>query len=878
MRKFLSSVLGAGGASKDLPYNIGDAYSTAWGSWVHYRGTNKEDGSAVSIFSLTATSAGDGRLSAARNGVKRLRALRHPNVLTFLHSTEMETIVDGQMKPIIYIVTEPVVPLAENVKELNLSGSQRDEYYSWGLTQVAKAVSFLSDCKLVHGNVCLSAVVVTPSLDWKLHAFDVLSEFDGANPAAEGPMIPNEWLVASQYKPVELTKSDWAAIRKSPPWAIDVWGLGCLIQELFSGMPLKRAEDLRNTSVIPGTLLPEYQRLLGSSPTRRLNPSKLTESAFFQNKLVETIQFLEVLNLKDGVDKDSFFRKLPTVVETLPQGIAVRKILPMIASALEFGSATSVGLNSLLKIGSFLSPEDFKVKVIPTITKLFSSQDRAIRIGLLQHMDTFAPALAANVVDEQVFPQLTSGFSDSSAFLRELTLKSMLAVAPKLSQRNLTGTLLKHLSKLQVDEEAAIRTNTTILLGNIARYLNEATRKRVLVNAFTRALRDQFSPARSAGVMALMATAEYYDVVETATRILPSVMVLTMDPDSDVRGKSFQCISMFLERVKEHWARVEAGDLGSMGTSAAQSSSSALIGWAVSSLKWGGGSTKPAAETVSQGPSSTVPPVLRTDESAGPAPSSTVALQVAEGPRISLQIAPHTPEPSGQTTSPKSVDDGWATPDDVIPDDGDDDGGWADLDTLEDPAPSAVPRAATPPPPAAASSAPRFSQMPQSSRATSTTSSNPPRKVGVGGTGTTGGALGAGGTAMRSQVADGAIRSTSGGSMPKKKDEDDDDLWAAIAAPKPVSTVKPLNAMMRNHEGSSDTLPATAPVRAGQHVQLPKQTSGEVSLESMLGNALTGPPSTKFGTAMRTQAAGRGTPSGRGRAQPMKLGATRIVR
>lgn len=35
-----------------------------------------------------------------------------------------------------------------------------------------------------------------------------------------------EWLIGSQYKPMELTKSDWAAIRKSPTWAIDSWGLG----------------------------------------------------------------------------------------------------------------------------------------------------------------------------------------------------------------------------------------------------------------------------------------------------------------------------------------------------------------------------------------------------------------------------------------------------------------------------------------------------------------------------------------------------------------------------------------------------------------------------------------------------------------------------
>jgi SCY1-like protein 1 len=51
-----------------------------------------------------------------------------------------------------------------------------------------------------------------------------------------------------------------------------------------------------------------------------------------------------------------------------------------------------------------------------------------------------------------------------------------------------------------VDEEPPIRANTTILLGNLAAYLGEATQKRVLLNAFTRSLKDGFPPARVAGL------------------------------------------------------------------------------------------------------------------------------------------------------------------------------------------------------------------------------------------------------------------------------------------------------------------------------------------------------------------------------------------
>ncbi|CAN1135820.1 hypothetical protein LINPERPRIM_LOCUS20722, partial [Linum perenne] len=42
---------------------------------------------------------------------------------------------------------------SEKIKELGLEGTQRDEYYAWGLNQIAKAVSFLNnDCKLDDGS------------------------------------------------------------------------------------------------------------------------------------------------------------------------------------------------------------------------------------------------------------------------------------------------------------------------------------------------------------------------------------------------------------------------------------------------------------------------------------------------------------------------------------------------------------------------------------------------------------------------------------------------------------------------------------------------------------------------------------------------------
>ncbi|EEF41582.1 ATP binding protein, putative [Ricinus communis] len=753
MLKFLKGVVGGSGTGvKDLPYNIGEPYPSAWGSWTHHRGTSKDDGSPVSVFSLSGSNAQDGHLAAGRNGVKRLRTVRHPNILSFLHSTEVETFDGSTSKVTIYMVTEPVMPLSEKIKELGLEGTQRDEYYAWGLHQIAKAVSFLNnDCKLVHGNVCMASIVVTPTLDWKLHAFDVLSEFDGNNETATGPMLQYEWLIGTQYKPMELVKSDWVSIRKSPTWAIDSWGLVAWISSEYS-FYFASVYFLALQS-----LLQDYQRLLSSMPSRRMNTSKLIENGeYFQNKLVDTIHFMEILTLKDSVEKDTFFRKLPNLAEQLPRQIVLKKLLPLLASSLEFGSAAAPALTALLKMGSWLSAEEFSAKVLPTIVKLFASNDRAIRVSLLQHIDQYGESLSAQVVDEQVYPHVATGFSDTSAFLRELTLKSMLVLAPKLSQRTISGTLLKYLSKLQVDEEPAIRTNTTILLGNIASFLNEGTRKRVLINAFTvRALRDTFSPARGAGIMALCATSSYYDINEIATRILPNVVVLTIDGDSDVRSKAFQAVEQFLQIVKQYHEKTNAGDTSAATTLGISSipGNASLLGWAMSSLTLKG---KPS-EQASLAPVNSDAPLISTASNA----SSVLDTPSAAPIRVnsSTDFADQ-PVPGSPTST-----DGWGEIENGTQEEHDSDkDGWDDIEPLEEPKPS-----------------PALANIQAAQKRPVSQPVSQPRQQG-----------------LRPKN---AVKVT--------KDEDDD-LWGSIAAPAPKTTSKPLNVRAASAADDDDPWAAIA--------------------------------------------------------------------
>jgi len=60
-----------------------------------------------------------------RSFIQFLFQVRHPNILSFLHSTETEVFDGPTPKLTIYVVTEPVTPLSEKIKELGLEGTQR---------------------------------------------------------------------------------------------------------------------------------------------------------------------------------------------------------------------------------------------------------------------------------------------------------------------------------------------------------------------------------------------------------------------------------------------------------------------------------------------------------------------------------------------------------------------------------------------------------------------------------------------------------------------------------------------------------------------------------------------------------------------------------
>uniref|UniRef100_G3UN84 N-terminal kinase-like protein n=1 Tax=Loxodonta africana TaxID=9785 RepID=G3UN84_LOXAF len=615
------------------------------GLWALHRGRKKATGSPVSIFVYDVKPGAEEQTQVAKAAFKRLKTLRHPNILAYIDGLETDKCL--------HIVTEAVTPLGMYLKARVEAGGLKELELSWGLHQIVKALSFLvNDCSLVHNNVCMAAVFVDRAGEWKLGGLDYMysAQGDGGGPPRKG--VPE----LEQYDPPELADSSGRTVGEK--WSADMWRLGCLIWEVFNG-PLLRAAALRNPGKIPKSLVPHYCELVGANPKVRPNPARFLQNCrapggFMSNRFVETNLFLEEIQIKEPAEKQKFFQELSKSLDTFPEDFCRHKVLPQLLTAFEFGSAGAVVLTPLFKVGKFLSAEEYQQKVIPVVVKMFSSTDRAMRIRLLQQM-------------EQIHQYRTQpgGYSCMWPFAHPLaqptisavpTPQSMLLLAPKLNETNLNVELMKHFARLQAkDEQGPIRCNTTVCLGKIGSYLSASTRHRVLTSAFSRATKDSFAPSRVAGVLGFAATHNLYSMSDCAHKILPVLCSLTVDPEKSVRDQAFKAIRSFLSKLESvsedptQLAEVEK-DVHAASSPGMGGAAASWAGWAVT------------------GVSSLTSKLIRAHPTAAPTETNVPQRPVPEGecPRLSTLMAERasggqweTQEEGRDTAEDTSSTDRW---------------------------------------------------------------------------------------------------------------------------------------------------------------------------------------------------------------------------
>ncbi|KAI4521517.1 ARM repeat-containing protein [Schizophyllum commune Loenen D] len=598
----------------NLPFTLGPKVYTN-PIWTLYEGTKRDDGSQVSIFEYDfSDNSRRNTKPLAKNALRKLRTTRHPDVLKFMEVVESETSI--------LLMTERVVPLQTALANRRGTGAQeKEDWLVWGLHRISVALAFLNDTVgSTHGHLRPDSVLISPSGEWKLGGFELLS-----NPTEESPVLYTMGGLApdaNTWASPEVQKSGWEVLKSGNPAALDAYDLGLLIHILFNpdafppatASPPHPPPNPSSRGAIPNSIFPSYKRLLNPNPGARLTPKGFleigmgSEKGFFAgNRLVQVCSGLDNFALSSEADKATLLKSLKDSAGSFPTEFVSHRILPALVSALEFGGASAASILPLvLQFGKNVPPKDYPDVILAPLVKLYASPDRGTRMALLEHLPEYAEHLDKKTVDQKIFVYLKTGFDDTVAVIREATVKSLLLLAPKLSDRTLNNDLLRYLAKMQQDPEPSIRTNTCILIGRLAPSLGYNTKRKVLVPAFTRALKDAFVHCRVAGLMALMATSDCFDAEEVATKVIPNMSFAMVDKERLVRDQAFKAMELYVKKLEKHaetmpesvlpppgspealaaanGSSVQAPSIQYTMASTAAGAAGSLAGWAMSSI------------------------------------------------------------------------------------------------------------------------------------------------------------------------------------------------------------------------------------------------------------------------------------------------------
>lgn len=208
-----------------------------------------------------------------------------------------------------------------------------------------RALSFLiNDGNLRHNNVHIGSVFVNAAGEWKLGGVEFVSSSDASPVSGK---VPSR---LSQLDPPEVKNGG----QGSTKWCYDSWGLGILIWEVFNGS-IDNISLLKNFERIPKSLVNVYKELCNPNSSSRPNPADVIARSrrpggFYKNDLVDSLLFLEEIQIKEQNEKTRFFTGLPNVLDKFPEDICRHKILPQLINAFEFGNAGSSVLAPLFKV------------------------------------------------------------------------------------------------------------------------------------------------------------------------------------------------------------------------------------------------------------------------------------------------------------------------------------------------------------------------------------------------------------------------------------------------------------------------------------------------------------------------------------------------
>lgn len=284
-----------------------------------------------------------------RTYVANMMKLKHPGILSVIEPLE------ERQNSMIFVAEHVTTDLQTYIKEaLKKEGYSENELIIInGLSQICGALDFLhNNANLVHLNVIPTSIFITEKLDFRLSGFNFCEKLDPSN-SNYNFIVPDERF--PKFLSLNFDYSDPYLIQDHVISAAnDMFSLGCLIYHLLNENPGKRLLDTNNdlydykaginklkTTKIKykfadNFLSANFESLISVTPTLRPSIQEFKNSSFFNNELLNSLDFINNFSSKTLVEKNVFLKGFVDrkFYKRFPKFILHDKFLPILKETL----------------------------------------------------------------------------------------------------------------------------------------------------------------------------------------------------------------------------------------------------------------------------------------------------------------------------------------------------------------------------------------------------------------------------------------------------------------------------------------------------------------------------------------------------------------
>ncbi|GAA5936441.1 hypothetical protein JCM3775_000821 [Rhodotorula graminis] len=445
-----------------------------------------------------------------------------------------------------------------------------------GLSQLGKGLQFLHEsAKLVHGNLTPDAVIINAKGDWKLSGFGqsrYLFDPQGA-PARWEFLAFDPDLPTSCQRDYDYIAPEYALDESPPTPSNDMYSLGCILHAIHThtGPPFQNRHSLKKlrTNLEEGLGLVSSQwrklpqdvqevlaSLLTRYPNRRLTARQFLESRYFEGLLVGTLRFLERDSFASTSSEAqaSFLKGLVSVLPSFSDKVVRRKILPSLLEETRKANLIPFLLPNVLYIASRMTPDDFRLEVLPALKPLFAIKDppQAV-VALIENMATIHAKCSPSVFREEVMPLIYFALESDNPVVLEKALRAVPSLCESLDYTTVKQTLFPKITTVfSRTTVLSVKVNTLICFHSMIKILDKFTLTEKLVP-----LLAKIKTKEPSVMIATLAVHEEMgkkcEIEAIATLILPQLWAMSIGPLLNVDH-----FARFMAVIKQLSTRVEA--------------------------------------------------------------------------------------------------------------------------------------------------------------------------------------------------------------------------------------------------------------------------------------------------------------------------------